>query len=53
VSASGIKTLGRFYRFSKMELKKFPQSRKVHHPAVDLQPSNFPIEIKIKHSNHG
>jgi hypothetical protein len=44
-------TLGR--RFPKMELRKFPQSRKVHHPAKDPQSSNFSIEIKNKHSNYG
>jgi hypothetical protein len=33
-----------------MELKKFPQSRKVHHPAKDPQSSNFSIEAKTNTS---
>jgi hypothetical protein len=33
-----------------MELKKFPQSRKVHHPAKDAQSSNFSIEANTNTS---
>jgi hypothetical protein len=37
----------------KMELKKVPQSQKVHHPTKDPQSSNLSIEIKNNHSNYG
>jgi hypothetical protein len=51
-ASSGMKKLGLSLP-KKMELKKVPQSQKVHHPTKDPQSSNLSIEIKNNHSNYG